>query len=342
MISRRHFISSATVGAAAAMIPTSFASPTLSHKERIDRALAGREVDRPPFSLWHHFHKPTAREEAQYLLDFHRQYDTDIVKVMNDFDYPASSTDKWYELKPLASPYPSQLETLEHVRAGLQGEAYFIDTLYGPHMTALLLLAASSEFAGKKLSEDGVMDRVGKHLQVFQRDHPQGWAELMEAITESTINHVKQAMQLGISGALVSIFNATSKFNSVADYERYSRPYDKRVLGALADTKLTVLHLHFLERPYLGEFRDFHAPVINYSVATSGIPISEVRAVYAQTIAGGVDEIHFNDLTVEEIRQQWMTARRQAGSKYIITPGCSVPDSSTPAALARLRASIVA
>ena len=74
----------------------------------------------------------------------------------------------------------------------------------------------------------------------------------MEAITQSTINHIRRSQEIGCSGTLVSIFNATSKFGSVADYERYSRPYDKRVLAALADTKLTLLHLHTLERPLPG------------------------------------------------------------------------------------------
>lgn len=76
--------------------------------------------------------------------------------------------------------------------------------------------------------------------------------------------------------------------------------------------------------------------MINYSVKTSGIPIAEVRKQYAQAIAGGVDEVDYDKLTTEEIRQQWTSAREQAGSKYIITPGCSVPDTSTPAELSRL------
>ena len=76
--------------------------------------------------------------------------------------------------------------------------------------------------------------------------------------------------------------------------------------------------------------------VINYSVKTSGIPIAEVRKEYSQAIAGGVDEVDFDKLTTEEIRKQWTLAREQAGSKYIITPGCSVPDASTDAELARM------
>jgi uroporphyrinogen-III decarboxylase len=127
----------------------------------------------------------------------------------------------------------------------------------------------------------------------------------LEAITQSTISHIRHIKDIGASGALVSIFNAESTFGSVADYERYTGPYDKRVLDALADTKLSVLHLHYLERPYLDKFKDFNAPVIQYFVKTSGIRISEVRKKYSQPIAGGVDEIDYEKLTVAEIRTQY-------------------------------------
>ena len=137
------------------------------------------------------------------------------------------------------------------------------------------------------------------------------------------------------------MFNAESKFGSVADYQRFTRPYDKRVFYALADTKLSILHLHYLERPYLNQFRDFHAPILQYSVKTSGIPIAEVRALYTQSIAGGVDEIDYCKLTVAQMREQWKEAQQQAGPRFIAAPGCSVPDESTPDELARFPQSFV-
>jgi hypothetical protein len=70
-------------------------------------------------------------------------------------------------------------------------------------------------------------------------------------------------------------------------------------------------------------------------VKTSGIPISAVRKQYSQPILGGVDEIDFEKLTIDEIRKQWTEARAEAGAKYIAAPGCSVPDSSTSEQLAR-------
>jgi len=341
MSDRRHFLKQAAAATVAAAVPRAFAKPTqLTHKERVDRALHGKDVDRPPFTFYHHYKRPTPQSEAQDHLEFHRAYQTDIVKVMNDFDYPKSTTGKWWELKPVDSPYPDQLKTLQLVRDGLNGDAYFIDTLYGPYMTAMLLLTAEPEFAKLGKSEE-TSDAVIRSLSAFQKEHTDQWEIALEAITQSTINHIRQAKQIGASGALVSIFNAEAKFGSVADYERYSRPYDKRVLDALADSKLTFLHLHYLERPFLGQFKDFNAPVIQYSAKVSGIPISEVRQQYSQAIAGGVDEINFDKLTTEEIRKQWTAAREQAGKRYIITPGCSVPDASTPAELARFPAAIV-
>jgi len=335
ILNRRQFLSTVASATAMVTIPRSFAaSSTLTHKQRVDRALAGQDLDRPPFSMWHHYKRPTAELEAQDHLEFHRRYHTDFVKIMNDFDYPRSTTGKWYELKPLENPYPEQLHTLKLVRDGLNGDAYFVDTLYGPYMTAMLLAAAEPQFARTKPGEDRT--EVIQYIHTFQKENPAAWHEAMEAITQSTLHHIRRSQEIGCSGTLVSIFNATSKFGSVEDYEHYSRPYDKRVLAALADTKLTLLHLHTLEKQYLTHFQDFHAPVINYSVKTSGIPIADVRKLFSQPIAGGVDEVDFDRLTTEEMRRQWTQAREQAGSKYIVTPGCSVPDASTDAELARL------
>jgi hypothetical protein len=104
-------------------------------------------------------------------------------------------------------------------------------------------------------------------------------------------------------------------------YQRYTRPYDKRVFDALADTKLSILHLHYLERPYLDQFKDFNAPVIQYSVKTSRISISEVRKQYSQPIAGGVDEIDFEKLTTTEMRSQWTEARKEPVGDGKVTLG---------------------
>jgi hypothetical protein len=338
MMNRRNFLSAAAATAGLAFSSRSLlsaaANSSLSHTERVDRALRGQEVDRPPYTFYHHYKRPTGLLEAQDHLEFHRAYKTDIVKVMNDFDYPKSATDKWYELKPVDSPYSEQLATLEALRKGLNGDAYFIDTLYGPYMTAMILFLAQDKFAGLPKTEEARGSRL-KEFNQFRLENLDKWHDALEAITQSTINHIQKARKIGISGALVSVFNAWSPYGSVEDYHQNTRPYDKRIFDALADTSLTVLHLHNLERPYLGQFTDFSFPVLQYSISGSGIQIPEARKQYAQVLFAGVDELNYKKLTVSEIRTQWTEARKAAGAKYIAAPGCSVPNDSTPEELAR-------
>src|SRR6266478_7640860 len=91
---------------------------TLSRKERVDRALHGKDVDRTPFTFWHHFGLKTPEEHVKATLDFHTKYRTDIVKVMSDFPYPKPSG-KWYEPKVASNPFPDQLKALQLIRDGL-------------------------------------------------------------------------------------------------------------------------------------------------------------------------------------------------------------------------------
>src|SRR6202453_3956213 len=172
-MNRRKFLpaaaaTSASLALAKPLFGKRSGSAALGQKERFDRALRGQDLDRPPFTFYHHFKRPTAQLEAQDHLEFHRAYNTDIVKVMNDFDYPQSSAGKWYELKPLDSPFPDQLVTLKLVRDGLNGDAYFIDTIYGPYMTAMILFQSQPQFASLGKSEE-VQDEQIKSLHEFQQ-----------------------------------------------------------------------------------------------------------------------------------------------------------------------------
>ena len=65
MLSRRNLL----LGSAAAV---TLRGATLTSKERVDRALKGEDVDRSPFSFWHHFldaSKP-GEEHARSTLAF--------------------------------------------------------------------------------------------------------------------------------------------------------------------------------------------------------------------------------------------------------------------------------
>ena len=306
--------------AAAALRPTLSGAAALSRKERVDRALAGQDVDRPPFTLWHHFGLKTAQEHASRTLEFHRVYRTDLVKVMSDFDYPKPAG-KWYQLKVNPNPFPDQIRALELIRDGLNGDAYMIETVFNPFNVA------------QKLSSKEEVLRLMK-------ENPQALLDALDVITQSEILHAKRAFATGAAGVLFSVANANAKELSPADYEKFSRPFDKRFMDAVSGARLNFLHLH-VEPAYLKQVRDFKGPVVNYSMHVSGIPIADMRREFpSMTIAGGVDEVNYRKLPPDELKRQWQAAAKAAGAKYILTPGCSVPNDSAPEELTRLAKSV--
>src|SRR5258708_5027933 len=186
--------------------PLARSAESLASKDRIDRALKGADVDRPPFSLWHHFGLSTPEEHAQATLAFHRAYRTDIVKVMSDFAYPKPAG-KWYDLKPEKNPFPQQLRALELIRDGLGGRAYFIETVFNPWNVA------------EKLSSK-------EELRRLKNENPQALLQALDIITESEIAHAKRVLSLGASGILLSVANANAAELSREDYIKFSQPFD--------------------------------------------------------------------------------------------------------------------
>lgn len=311
---RREFLRTA---AGAALLSAGLgAQSKMTSKQRVDRALDGREVDRPPFSFWHHFGLTNAEAHAERTLQFHRLYRTDIVKVMSDFPYP-KPLGKWYELKPELSPFPDQLRALEIIRRGIGIDTYMIETVFNPWNVA------------QKLSSKEEVVRL-------KDEKPQALLDALDVITQSEINHAKRAFTAGATGILFSVANALSAEMTVEDYAKFSRPFDQRFMEGVGNMPHNFLHLH-VEEGYLDQFPNFKGPIINYSTHVSKIPIAAVRRQFhSWVIAGGIDEVNYRKLTPDDLRAQWQAAAKAAGPRFILTPGCSVPNDSTPEELARL------
>jgi len=310
MFTRRDILYLAATAAAAA--------PRMTSKERVDRALRGQDVDRPPFTFWHHFglEKYPGERHAKATLDFHRKFHTDLVKVMSDYPYPKPAGD-WYDLAVEANPFPQQLRALEIIRDGLNREAYFVETIFNPWNVA------------EKLSSKEDVLRM-------KAEQPKTLLTALEAIAESEANHAKKAIATGAAGIFLAIANAQDGLLSREDYARFSQPFDRMVLQAVAGAPLNILHLHG-DKVYLDLFyQGWPAAAINYSAHGTGVSIADVREKYAGTIMGGLDEVNYRKLTAANLKQQADAARQAAGKRFILAPGCSVPNESTDVELRRL------
>jgi uroporphyrinogen decarboxylase len=286
---------------------------TLTSKQRVDRALAGQDVDRSPFSYWYHFLDETKPPEqhATSTLAFHQKFRTDVVKVMSDYPYPKPAGE-WFRLRVEQNPFPRQIRALELIRDGVKGQAHILETAFNPYNVAEKL---SSKEAVAKL-------RVEK---------PQQLLDALETIAKSEANHARRAVAAGASGIFIAIANSDDP-----GYAKFSEPFDKMVLDAVKTAPLNVLHIHGdkvdLPRFYTG----WSAAAINYSAHGTKIPIAEVRKHYSGVILGGIDEVNYRKLTAADLKRQHSEAMRAAGKKYILTPGCSVPNETTDEEMLRL------
>lgn len=301
-----------------AAFPLAAAKSTLTPRERVDRVLAGKPVDRPPFSLWHHFglEKQGPRAHAEATLKFHRDYGADVVKVMSDFAYPKPS--KPWELTEDKNPFAPQLEALRIINQGIEKKAHFVETIFNPWNVA------------EKLSSK-------EEVQRLKRDQPQKLLDALNVIARSEANHARLAVQAGASGIFLAIANADPSVLSRDDYERFSAPFDRIVLNAVPAAPLNILHLHGSKIHFASFERGWPAAAINYSVKGTGVPLSEMRSRYTGVLMGGIDEVDYRTLPVSTLKDQYQSAARQAGPKFILSPGCSVPNEATPSELGKLK-----
>jgi uroporphyrinogen decarboxylase len=297
---------------------------SLTPRQRVDRVLAGHDADRIPFTLWHHFglEKQGPRAHAEATLAFHRNYQTDLVKVMSDFPYPPGTGRRWWELAPVANPFAPQIEALRMIREGLDGKAHFIETLFNPWNVA------------EKLSSPAQVKRL-------MQEQPDQLLAALEVIAKSEANHVRLALQSGASGIFLAIANAQEGILTRDEYQRFSEPFDRIVLEAASGAALNVLHLHG-PKVYLDHFwnrgsRAWTATAINYSVHETGVSLAEARKRYAGVLMGGVDQRSYRSRSVADLTADIRAARAAAGPRFLATPGCSVPDDSRPEELRRLR-----
>ncbi len=273
--------------------------------ERVSRALRGEDLDRPPFTFWHHFHLEQHPGErlAEATLAFHRTWRTDLVKVMNDYPYPRP-------LRIEPNPFPEQLRALDIIREALNGRTWFVDTLFNPYNRARKTFGLPE-------------------LLRMQQEEPQKLLDALEVIARSEANHARHALAAGAAGIFLAI-------EMCDDYTRFGEPFDKMVLEAAADAPMNILHLHGDHIDWSRFATGWPAAAINYSIATTRIAPADARRQYEGVLMCGIDEVNFRMLTEEDLRVQWQTTQQAAGRKFLLAPGCSVPDDCAPEELARL------
>jgi uroporphyrinogen decarboxylase len=291
--------------------------------ERLRATLAGKPVDHPPFSVWYHFGNQHASPElaARVHLDFFEYYDLDLLKVMNDYDYPmpeglevmATPADL-KRLRPLEiarAPMGRQLKALEIIAQALKGKALFVDTVFN---------------AWNTLRRNLVREAMPK----LMIEAPEAVLEALKVVNQNLIQYALASLERGSAGIFLSV-PASAETLPLDQYEKFMRPFDLEFLKAIAGKgECHILHAHG-EKLFLDRLLDYPVQVLSWADLNGGPTISEARKKTSLTLMAGIGHVKFASISAKLIRDQVKSARGQAGStKFILACGCSIPTYSFP------------
>lgn len=323
----------------------------MTSAERVQAALAGDAVDRPPVSLWMHF--PNADQSAAQLTDSTTRWQTaldlDFIKLMPPGDYacidwglqseyrgaaggtrdttlfPIQTVDDWATIRPVDIAQGFNAEVVRActlVRAAVGDDVPALQTIFSP------LTIAS------KLS-DG---RVIEHL----RTNPDVIHEVLAVIEAVTIEMTNASLAAGAQGIFFASQCASSEVMTREEHEAFGVQHDLPVLLAAqaAGSAFTMVHVHGAAT-YFDVLAAYPGHAVNWHDRRVGPAISAMQQDYPQRAAvAGVDEQGMADLTVAEVRAQVLDAREQAADRHLLVgPGCVIR-TATP--MAQLQAAVAA
>ncbi len=296
---------------------------SMTKVERVRDTLAGKPVDRPPFSIWYHFGTQHSAPErtAQVHLEFFEFYDLDFLKVMNDYDYPMpdgmermATPEDLKKVKPLnitRTPMGQQLKTIEIIAQSLQGKALFVDTVFNAWNTMR-----------RNLVKEAMVDLMAVHEKALM--------EALQVVNENLIQYARASLARGSAGIFFSV-PASAESVALEQYEKFMRPFDLAFLQAVrGQGEYHILHAHG-EKLYFDRLLDYPVQAISWADLNGGPSIAEARKRTSLTLTAGIDHVRFPYLSAKIIRDQVQSAIAQGGgTKFILAPGCSVPTYSFP------------
>lgn len=308
----------------------------LSHRERLEATLAGERPDRTPVALWRHFpvDDQTPDGLAAAVIAFQQQFDFDLVKVTPSSAYclydwgvqdewkgnpegtreyaaPVIRTAEDWAGLPVLEPgqgrLNDQIQCLRLIRRELHASTPVIQTIFNP-------LSQAKNLVGKA--------NLATHL----RRNPELLHRGLETITQSTLRFIEACKTTGIDGIFYAVQHAQNGIFSTEEYAEFGRAYDLRILEAVQDLWLNMLHLHG-ENVMFDLLADYPVQTINWHDRQTDPDLRGGQKRFAGAVTGGLRQWETMVLgTPAKVREEGLDAiRSTSGLRFILGTGCVVP-----------------
>jgi uroporphyrinogen decarboxylase len=309
-------------------------------RARVEAALAGGDVDRPPAGAWGHRYRDewTPQKLAQVTIDRATRFGWDFVKFQPRATFfaeafgaayrpaghalrapvidqpPVKTLEDWKDLRLVNQDVlDEQARTLGVVVQGLGDRVPVLQTVFSP-------LSVASYLVG----------RENRRLVREMRNHPDVVLPALERIADVLIDFSRRSVAAGAAGIFYAISGfATPDSMPVAVYDELALPIDRRILEALpAEAWFNVLHLcgsHI----NMEVGRNLPVQAVSYSIHNQGNPtLGAARRVSGKAVMGGLEQRRVlvggpPEAILGQVREAM--AATGGGRGLLVAPGCSVP-----------------
>ena len=313
----------------------------MNHWERLQAAIRGEAVDRPPISLWRHW--PDIDQDpatlAKAMVDWQRTDDFDLVKYMPTGTYSiedwgartiykptrngtrtvtqfgVTAIEQWSRLQPLdgVSGYMGwQNESLRIAAQALGASVPILQTVFSPLTTA------------RKLAGDVVFEHM--------RSRPELLEEGLAIIARTSAAFAREAMRCGASGLFFASQCSTTDVMTEAEYLRFGKPFDLLVLDAVKDSaQFNLMHVHG-ENTMFDLMAGYPVNMLNWHDRRTIPHLCDAAQRFPGLLVGGIDELGtLRDGDSKAIAAEIDDAQQQtSGRRLMLAPGCVCPIDTPP------------
>ncbi len=267
----------------------------MNKKERVIAAIRHEAVDYVPCGFSLHFPHDKAFGEAgvKAHLDFFKETDTDIIKIMNENLVPcmgqiknASDYDRLVRGFSMKSDFmQAQVDFTKAILDKADSSAFSIGTLHG--------VTASSIHPLEKMGMSYDDTRV--FLVELLRENPAAMQSAMQRITDVMSELARTYVELGVDGVYYAALGAEKRYFTDEEFEKWIAPMDKQIMTAVKEAGGYVF-LHMckdkLNMERYASYADL-CDVANWGVYAAPYSLEEGRKLFkGKTIMGGLPDRH--------------------------------------------------
>jgi uroporphyrinogen-III decarboxylase len=165
----------------------------------------------------------------------------------------------------------------------------------------------------------------------------------LEAVTTTFERYVPAVLAAGAEGIyLATVDWAARDLMSADEYRSWARPYDERILAAAAQARFNVLHV-CRTNTLLPELSDYPVAAFSWAAGEPGnLTLAEGLERFRGAAMGGIP--HEGALQRDEpdavLRALHDGFEQTGGRRWLIAPSCSIPPTTLPEQLQRLRTAV--